>query len=140
MTGICVYKKATRVSRPVMFRLSWKAFPNDPECQAGAISDADKVRILAMPVVAVLAEVAAASISGKRAAARASSGSHFVGIRTNHGERWQARIQQGSDTRSLGTFSEAEAAARAYDAAAWRVYGRCVHVQKPPRRTRPETG
>jgi hypothetical protein len=120
------YKQANWVPSPVMFRMSWRAFPNDPGRQAGAISDADKDRIAAMPVEAVLAEVAAASISGKRAAARVSSGHSFFGVARRKETRWEARVSERGCTRSLGTFSVAEAAAKAYDAAAWRLYGRCV--------------
>jgi hypothetical protein len=111
-----------------MFRMSWKAFPKDPGRQVGTISDADKNRIAAMPVEAVLAEVASASVSGKRAAARVCSGPHFVGINSIHGKRWTASIKQGGHGRHLGTFSDAETAARAYDAAAWRSHGRCAHA------------
>jgi hypothetical protein len=84
---------------------------------------------LAMPVEAVLTEVATASVSGKRASARARYGSHFVGIKS-HGKRRRTQVREGNYSMHLGTFSEAEAAARAYDAVAWRSCGRCGHVSK----------
>jgi hypothetical protein len=119
-----IYKPAFRVVSPVMYRMSYKAFPKDQGRQMGIISDEDKGRIAAMSVAAVLAEVAANTISGKRAITNRKKGFRGVSKRSSS---WLASINVGNIHRYLGSFPEAVAAARAYDAEAWRLHGRCAH-------------
>ncbi len=68
----------------------------------------------------------------KRKRTRATS--RYVGVSWNRMQKkWHARITSEGLTRSLGYFSSQEDAARAYDAAARRVFGEFARVNFPER-------
>ena len=108
-------------------RLWYRAFPDDPGSQKGIMPDEDKARVAAMPLEELLAEVRAASVSGKKASAVAAAGQkQWVGTsfhKSTH--KWQAYLKHHGRIRALGYFHSPENAARAYDAAAFELYGRC---------------
>jgi hypothetical protein len=56
--------------------------------------------------------------------------SRFKGLKKK-GSKWQARIRSRGTEYYLGSFSEEEEAARAFDRAARRIYGFCAAVNLP---------
>lgn len=61
------------------------------------------------------------NVHNQRPSGRGSSA--YKGVTRNESGTWQARISPGKVTTCLGSFVEEEAAARAYDAAAVRLFG-----------------
>ena len=58
--------------------------------------------------------------------------SRFIGVsRNRHGSKWVARIGSGLNRTLLGSFPSEEEAARAYDLAALRHYGRSTLLNFP---------
>lgn len=57
--------------------------------------------------------------------------SGYRGVQVTAGGLWRARLRVGGVQRHLGTFATAEAAARAYDLAAWAEHGEFARLNFP---------
>lgn len=60
---------------------------------------------------------------GNRTVGQKNNRSGFKGVRLHRGKRWIAQIKEDGKNRYLGSFGTREAAARAYNEAAIRVFG-----------------
>jgi hypothetical protein len=114
----------------LFLRLSYKAFPDEPSRHYGMISEEEKVRVAAMSVAALLAEVAGGgAAASKRAAAAAVAGGapvyHGVGWHKNR-QKYRARLQLKGKMLFCGCHVDAKDAAKAYDAAAYKAFHACA--------------
>jgi hypothetical protein len=86
----------------------------------------EKARLDGLTLDELLAEFRA---EGQRGGVFSSGKSQYRGISMRY-DRWQAKIKMGGKTAFLGYYSSEEAAAAAYDAAAWSLHGRFINVSR----------